>query len=60
MTASQHVCIVGAEEPVTAAIVNMFTGPVLSLTHVEKEILQATKGKRCVQIPTLEKNNFFC
>lgn len=48
MTASQHVCFAGAEEPATAAVVYMFTGPLLGLTHVKKEVLQAAKGKRCV------------
>lgn len=48
VTAPQHVGFVGAEEPATAAVVNIFTGPVLSVTHVKKEVLQATKDKRRV------------
>lgn len=52
-------CFVEAEEPAITTVVNMFTGPVLSLTRVKKEVLQATKSKKCVQIPDLEKNTFF-
>ena len=52
MTASQYVYFVGAEEPAAIAAVNMFAGLVGSLTHAKNEVLQATEGKRCVQIPT--------
>lgn len=58
MTASQYVYFVGAEEP--AAVAELICSQGLwRVWRMQNEVLQATEGKRCVQIPTNGEEQFF-
>lgn len=59
MTGSQYVYFVGAEEPATVAAVNMFTGPVVSLTHAKMKFYKLLRAKGVFKSQLMEKNNFF-